>query len=161
MSFRIYIVLNLCYIIYFTTGSRISNRLGGAVKPWEKKNDSVSQLIRHKGVCRAAPGFARFCSKCYPLVQDLGYSFAFHSRIPGCPEHTKRSLSMASFKPFVNMAMPGFKPFVHQRSFVNQQSWGKRSQEDPALEEEQLEETQQEKKKMWLLRIKLLNAILG
>ena len=63
---------------------------------------------------------------------------------------------MASFKPFVNRAMGSFKRFGQLRSFDNQQKWwGKRS-----VEEKQPKQTQEEKRNLRLLGIKLLNAML-
>ena len=89
-------------------------------------------------------------------VQDLGYSSAFNFRIPGCPDQAKRSMTMASFKPFVNRAMGSFKRFGQQRSFGNQQQWwGKRS-----VEKKQSKQTQEEKRNLRLMGIKLLNTML-
>ena len=49
-------------VVYFITGTPISDSLGvadgGAIKPWEEKADSLNELMKHKAVFRAAPGFA-------------------------------------------------------------------------------------------------------
>ena len=50
-------VLDHCDLVYFIP---VSGR-GGAVKLWEQKTESVNQLIYHKAVYRAAPGFTQVC----------------------------------------------------------------------------------------------------
>ena len=61
MSFGFWILLNLCNIVYFITGSGSFGR-GTAVKAEEENDESVGKIINERQqFYREAPGFGLVC----------------------------------------------------------------------------------------------------